>query len=178
MALIFDSDGETDFSENWYAITGRGLLMNMVLGPVGGTAGPIVNMGLDFFKRWHDRGYSQDKYRTKCTTRKDYIDLYSGPDIPVADLSAEILMVIGVALFYGSAMPLMYPLCAFNLAVIYVRETLLIYYFYKKPPMLDGRATKSTLYTVCFVAFASLPFVFWQLGNRQIFDNKLFDIDK
>jgi len=31
MANIFDSDGETDFNVHWYAVCGRGLMLNVIL---------------------------------------------------------------------------------------------------------------------------------------------------
>lgn len=57
------------------------------------------------------------------------------------DIAADVLMVIGLALFYGSAMPMMYILATLNLMVVYMKETLFIYYVYKKPPQFDIRAT-------------------------------------
>jgi len=104
------------------------------------------------------------------------VKLYSGCDFGLDERYAEVLLVIGMALFYGTAMPLMYLFALTSLIIMYVRETLFIYYLYQRPPQYDSRGTVITLYVICILAVTSLPFAFWQLGNRQIFDNLMFTI--
>lgn len=119
-------------------------------------------------KLWqlHDRNWTSDKYETKQTSIQNYVELYSGLEFELHVQCADILLIVGIAFFYGSAMPLMYFLALISLIIMYIRETLLIYYCYKQPPVYDFRATQVTFQAMGFIAFVSLPFIFWQLGNR------------
>lgn len=166
LAMIFDSQGETDFNENWYSVTGRGLMLNVILEPIVGTLQCFAAILLTKFWRFYDRGFTQDYTITKQTSVVAYVRLYSGCEFNLHERYADVLLVIGMALFYGTAMPLMYLFALISLSIMYVRETLFIYYLYKRPPQFDSRGTKMTLYIICMLAIASLPFAFWQLGNR------------
>jgi hypothetical protein len=50
-------------------------------------------------------------------------------------------------------------------------------YYYREPPAFDEKMTMLTLDLVKWVPFIMLPMAFWQLGNRQIFENSLAEIE-
>ena len=100
-----------------------------------------------------------------------YIDLYAGPEYLIHYRYATILLNIGVAFFYGTAMPYLYATALLAFVVLYVNERLLVCYYYREPPAFDEKMTLMTLDLSKYVPLMMLPVAFWQLGNRQIFDN-------
>lgn len=88
-----------------------------------------------------------------------------------------IMNAIFCTFFYGAVLPILFPLCWFQLFFMYTSERLLIHYGYKKPPMYDEKLTKNTIRTL-YIA----PIGFFILGaiafsNRQVFYNNAPNID-
>ena len=55
---------------------------------------------------------------------------------------------------------------------------MLLVYYYEIPPAYNVTVTLLTLSILALIPFLSLPLVYWQLSNCQIFDNLLFEIQK
>ena len=89
---------------------------------------------------------------------------------------ATILLNIGVAFLYGTAMPYLYVTAVLAFVILYINERLLVCYYYREPPAFDEKMTLMTLDLTRYVPLMMLPFAFWQLGNRQIFDNQVEEI--
>jgi len=68
-------------------------------------------------------------------------------------------------------MPPLYGIACLAFTILWINERLLICYYYREPPAFDEKMTLLTLDIVKWVPFIMLPMAFWQLGNRQIFDN-------
>jgi len=77
---------------------------------------------------------------------------------------------------YGTAMPYLYFCALLAFVILYINERLLVCYYYQEPPAFDEKMTLMTLQLTKCVPLMMLPMVFWQLGNRQIFDNKVEEI--
>jgi hypothetical protein len=79
LASIFNKRGFTDFSIDWYSLTGVMLIATMIKN----SYFPIVEfMGFSMlgkFKRLLDRGFTCDDNNTKKKSVPAYINLYSGP---------------------------------------------------------------------------------------------------
>lgn len=88
-----------------------------------------------------------------------------------------ILLQIGVAFCYGCTMPPLYAIACLAFVILYINERLLVCYYYREPPAFDEKMTMLTLDIVKWVPFIMLPMAFWQLGNRQIFENVMVEID-
>ena len=56
-------------------------------------------------------------------------------------------------------------------------DRLLIIYYYKEPPMYDEAMTLKCYLIFRWSALIGLAISFWQLGNRQIFDNVVFPLE-
>ena len=117
-------------------------------------------------KRWHDRGFSRDTFRTKSPSVQAYIDTYAGPEYLIHYRYAAILLQIGVAFCYGCTMPPLYGIASIAFLILYINERLLVCYYYREPPAFDEKMTMLTLELVKYVRFMMLPMAFWQLGNR------------
>ena len=94
------------------------------------------------------------------------MELYSGPEYLIHFRYSAILVFVGVALVYGTAMPLLYPIALAGFMVLWVNERLLLCYYYRMPPAFDTEITEATLSIMRLLPLLSLPFTFWQLGNR------------
>ena len=81
-AKTFSSDnrGETDFSQEWYYAVGASLMINMFLEIVIPFLSEMFDCLLYKCFRSHDRGCcSENSKKTKTTSIKEYVELYSGP---------------------------------------------------------------------------------------------------
>ena len=72
---------------------------------------------------------------------------------------------------FGASMPILYPIAFFAIATVYIADRLAICYFYREPPHYDEKVTLRTLKYIKVMVVFSLPFAYWQLSNRQIFEN-------
>jgi len=82
-------------------------------------------------------------------------------------------MYASVALIYGTAMPVMFPIILFCFTCLWVSERLQLCYYYKQPPQYSQTITLTTISVLNTLPLFAIPFVFWEFGNRQIFDNIL-----
>jgi len=73
---------------------------------------------------------------------------------------------------FGVSMPILYPIVLIAMLSRYVTDHIAVCYFYREPPQYDNTLVRKVLKLIRFMVVASLPFAYWQLGNRQIFENK------
>ena len=102
--------------------------------------------------------------------------MYAGPVYLIHYRYAAILLQIGVAFSYGCTMPPLYGIACVAFVILYINEKLLVCYYYREPPAFDEKMTMLTLDIVKWVPFIMLPMAFWQLGNRQIFEDVVTEI--
>ena len=129
------------------------------------------------FGRWYDRYFTNDTFTTRSKSVQAYIDIYAGPEYLIHYRYALILLQISVAFCYGCTMPPLYGIACFSFIILYINERCLVCYYYREPPAFDEKMTLLTLNLVKMVPFLMLPVAFWQLGNRQIYENEVDQID-
>merc|ERR1719305_1050704 len=81
--------------------------------------------------RLADRGFGSNSFVTANPTVQAYIDLYAGPDYLIHYRYATILLNIGVAFMYGTAMPYLYFCATLAFVILYLNERLLVSYYYR-----------------------------------------------
>jgi hypothetical protein len=86
------------------------------------------------------------------------------------------LYYVSLAFMFGAVMPLIWPIMCLCMIILYVLNRTLICYYYKMPPQYSGSLTFSLGRILNIIPFLTLPMTVWQLGNKQIFDNVLFEI--
>ena len=176
LSFVFMVGDRTDFDVEWYRSVGAIIMKTMFMTALW----PLIEFAMFYalmnFSRWMDRGFGNDTFTTSLPTVQAYIDLYAGPDYLIHYRYATILLNIGVAFLYGTAMPYLYVTAVLAFIILYINERLLVCYYYREPPAFDEKMTLMTLELTKYVPLMMLPFVFWQLGNRQIFDNKVEEI--
>ena len=176
LSAVFLVGDRTDFDVKWYSTVGAILMKTMFMVAIW----PLIEFAMFYslmnFNRILDRNWGSDTFVTNTPTVQAYIDLYAGPEYLIHYRYATILLNIGVAFFYGTAMPYLYATALLAFVVLYLNERLLVCYYYREPPAFDEKMTLMTLELSKYVPLMMLPVAFWQLGNRQIFDNQVEEI--
>ena len=171
LSIVFMVGDLTDFNVEWYRSVGSIIMKTMFMTALW----PLIELAMFYslmnFSRWMDRGFGSDTFVTGTPTVQSYIDLYAGPDYLIHYRYATILLNLGVAFMYGTAMPYLYFCATLAFAILYINERLLVSYYYREPPTFDEKMTLMSLEMTKLVPIMMLPIVFWQLGNRQIFDD-------
>ncbi len=103
---------------------------------------PLVVLAINLFKsavkRFYDRKYSLHNYdNTRKTGIFPYVDLYAGPAFLLAHKYAAMLNVCFVTLMFGFGMPILFPITALTFLIHYCMERILVFYYYREPPMYD-----------------------------------------
>lgn len=177
LSAIFSVGTETDFSVFWYRTVGTTIMRTMTSQAIW----PLIEFGMFYsllnFNRCLDRNFTNDTFNTKAPSVQAYIDLYAGPAYLIHYRYAAILLQIGVAFCYGCTMPPLYMIACVAFAILYINERLLVCYYYREPPAFDEKMTALTLELVKWIPFIMLPMAFWQLGNRQIFEDVVSEIE-
>lgn len=170
-SILFFVGTEPDFTVAWYRIVGTTIMRTMLSQALW----PLIEFAMFWsllnLSRCMDRKWSNDTFVSSQPSVQAYIDLYAGPAYLIHYRYAAILLQIGVAFCYGCAMPPLYGIACLAFFILFINERLLICYYYREPPAFDEKMTLLTLNIVRWVPFIMLPMAFWQLGNRQIFDN-------
>jgi len=86
--------------------------------------------------------------------------------------------VIFVAFLYGVGIPMLFPIAALNLVVIYLMETYHMAYTYQKPPVLDDKLTKNAVSILRMGPLLFLCNGYWMLNNQQIFKEAVIQMKK
>jgi hypothetical protein len=169
-------DGETDFGVRWYQIAGCGFMINMILSAVTPPIDFVWDVMCARCDKCKDRNYTSNSNATKQPSVQAYIKLYSGPKFLIYKYCSDVLLFVSMAFLYGTAMPLIYSITLACLLVLWVQERILLCRYYSIPPAYSDQVTRTMVPMLRYMPLFALPFVFWQLGNRQIFDNVLFTI--
>lgn len=94
------------------------------------------------------------------------MDIYSGPDYTIHFRYSSIMNTCFVAMMYGTALPILYPISLFAFFVLYCLERLLVFYYYKQPPAFDQKMTLSTLNMLTWGPCLYFAMSYWYLGNN------------
>ena len=86
-----------------------------------------------------DSGFTFDKYATKKTSIQGYIDTYSGPIYMMHFKYSQLLRTVFVTFTYGFGIPILFPIAAVAILILYLVEKTMLYYGYRLPPMYDER---------------------------------------
>jgi len=82
-------------------------------------------------------------------------------------------------MMFGAGCPILFPIAAFSLLVLYLIENYMLYYVYKNPPAYDQSLNQSVLVNLAKAPLFLLAFSFWMLSSHQLIGNsQLFPIDR
>lgn len=171
--MMSSSRGLSDFSHLWFSDIGVTLTGAMLFN----VYWPIV----EFFMfgtmrkafRFMDRGFTCNKNKTKKTTIQIYVDLYSGPIFFIHYKYSAILNIVFVTMMYGMGIPVLFPIAAASLFVLYFIEKFMLYYVYREPPMYDEKLNTNALNILTWAPILFLTFGYWMLSSKQLLGNTL-----
>ena len=78
---------------------------------------------------------------------------------------------IFITMFYGPALPILFPICLFKLIAFYACERFMLAYSYRKPPSYDESINKDT---ISILSWSPLIYAFSAAllySNQQLFGN-------
>ena len=89
---------------------------------------------------------------------------------------ATLLLFLAIPMIYGTAIPLLWLIALIGYTVYWFNERRLVFEYYRAPPAYDIEITATAIYIISLLPLLSLPVIYWQNGNRQIFENILVSI--
>lgn len=162
---LFDGT-EADFDHSWFKVIGNTMVGTMIFIMLWPIIEFFAFFGLRFLPRFLDQGFSTDPYNTKTTSIQAYINNYSGPVYLMHYKYAAILNIVFVTFTFGFGIPLLYPIAAAALFILYIVEKLMLYYAYRLPPMYDERLSQSVLDQLYYAPLFLLSFGYWMASNK------------
>jgi hypothetical protein len=166
-SLMSSARGMSDFSHVWFSdigITLTGAMLFNVYYPI-----------VEFFMfgamrkafRWMDRGFSFSNFnKTKKSSIQLYVELYSGPVFFIHYKYSGILNIVFVTMMYGMGLPILFPIAALSLLVIYCMEKMMLYFVYREPPMYDEKLNNNALSILTYAPLLFLSFGYWMLSSK------------
>ena len=167
-----------DYMPQWYASVGDKIVNTMLINSILPYVGLVTGFLIPKLKRLLDNKFSGDPYRTKKNAMAGYKDLYSGADYVIHFKYSGVLNIVYITMMYGMGMPILFVLAAFNFFNQWVCERIIVAYQMKLPPALDDKLTVNCIRMLSFAPLLLLFNGYWMLGNRQIFENMWYYIDK
>ena len=118
-----------------------------------------------------DQGWGKDPYNTKLTSIQGYVDTYSGPLYLMHYKYSALLTIVFVTFTFGYGIPVLFPIAAIAILVLYLVEKTMLYYAYRLPPMYDERLSQSVIKTLYYAPIFYLAFGYWMASNKQMLSN-------
>ena len=76
-------------------------------------------------------------------------------------------------MMFGCGLPILFPVAAASLSVLFCLEKYMLYYVYKSPPAYDEKLNNSFLQNLALAPLFFLGFSYWMLTNKQLLGNEL-----
>ena len=162
---------ESDFDESWFKVIGNTLVGTMIFTMIFPILEAFGFWGLRLLMRILDRGFSNDAFKTKKTSIQAYVNTYSGPIYMMHFKYAALLNIIFVTMTYGFGIPILFPIAAGAILILYLVEKTMLYYAYRLPPMYDERLSQSVLKILSWAPLFYMGFGYWMASNKQMLSN-------
>ena len=160
-----------DFNSVFFSLMGNTLISSMIFTAFYPIIGFLLGWLYRFAKRWHDRSFTFQKRKTKCTSTLAYKTLYSGASFYMYDKYSTVLNICFVTFMYGFGMPVLFPIAVLCFLVLYLVEKSMLYYSYKRPPMYDHRLQEMVISIMRFAPLFYLAFGYWMCSSHQLLSN-------
>jgi len=169
---FFKKELMDDYSNKWFEVDGELLVKMMLMAGIYPLIEATLIVPFYWSLRWADRNINRliDGTATAMPSVDAYIELHGGPEFLLSYRLSAMLLQVSVALLYGVAVPVLYPIVFINLLIQNVIDRILLCYFYREPPHHDEKSTLFALQILKTIGVLSLFHHFWILSNRQIFE--------
>jgi hypothetical protein len=131
-------------------------------------------MALAALMRYKDKKFSTNGL-TSCTSKQQYIELYSGPEFLMHVRYSYLMNTIFVTMMFGASMPVLFPIAFLSLFLVYLMENFMLFYVYRLPVSYDGTLHKVVLRYMKFASLVSFAFNFWQISNQGLLNYQVYD---
>ena len=158
----------TKFSVEWYRLVGSTICITMVLmivTPHGSNIGIQCMRGC---ARCWDRRCTCDKRKTRKLIQQDYEDVNTGNEFMLEFRYSNMLIVLAVAFFYSSGIPILYPIAALFFFITYFTDKWLLFRYYKQPPMYNSYLARKTLYWFKYIILLHIIGAIFMYSNSSI----------
>ncbi len=169
---IFFSGAVPDFNSWWFSDIGNTLVGAMMFNIYWPVFEFFMWFGYRTLFRQLDKGlFKCDSNKTKKITIQQYVEIYSGPTFFIHYKYSSILNITFVTMMYGLGLPILFPIAAISLLVLYVMEKSMIYFSYRQPPMYDEKLNNNVLSLMTYAPLLFLGFGYWMFSSKQIMSN-------
>ena len=171
--LLSKDTGIPDFNSQWFNEIGSTLVAAMLFNVYWPVIEFFVFAGIRTLKRMLDsKSFAIRRFeRTKTTNIQLYIEIYSGPVFFIHYKYSSILNITFVTMMYGLGLPVLFPVAAISLLVLYCVEKLMLHYSYREPPMYDEKLNKNALAILTWAPLLFCSFGYWMLSSLQLLSN-------
>jgi hypothetical protein len=158
----------TDFNQNWYTNIGDTIASAMMFNIYFPVCMEICWLSYRWTFRLLDmRGTTQENPSNSVTIQQ-YINKWAGPQFFIHYKYSAILNITFITMCFGISMPILFPVAAASLFVLYCLEVFMLFYVYKRPPAYDVALNNHVLLKLAWAPFYMLAFAFWQLSSPQL----------
>eukprot|EP00943_MAST-04B_sp_MAST-4B-sp1_P005882 g5882.t1 len=112
---------------------------------------------------------------TTAYTQKQLNDMFETPEFNVGSNLAYLKTTIALTLIYSSTMPILIPICAFNLTVYYALEKTLVVHYNKKAPKLQADVVTGVMKSFAFILILRFGVTILLLGESTVFHSTAID---
>lgn len=162
----------SDFDDDWFRIIGNALCGTLIFTSVFPIMEAFGFWGMRLFFRFLDKGtITSNKYKTSKTSIKAYVSCYAGPTYAMHFKYAGLLNMVFITFLYGFGIPVLFPITAFAIFVLYIVEKTMLYYAYQVPPMYDEKLSKNVLSKMMWAPVFYCAFGYWMATNKQMVSN-------
>jgi len=120
-----------EFNRTWFKLIGNTIIGTMVISCTMPIVEVMVDRTLSYFEKLLDRGCCpKDDYVTRKTGIQEYIELYAGSEHTIHYGFSSLLIIIFVTFTFGFGIPILFPIAAFALSILYRVEKFSMYYIY------------------------------------------------
>jgi hypothetical protein len=119
----------SDFDDDWFRIIGNTLIGTLVFTSYFPIMEAFGYWGMRLTFRWLD-GWSLSSNTTDTKSIKQYVDNYAGPLYSMHYKYAGLLNITFITFMYGFGIPVLFPISAFAILVMYLVEKTMLFYAY------------------------------------------------
>jgi hypothetical protein len=156
----------TDFNAAWFTSMGETIVGSMKFNawfPIPFEFGMYM-MRVGF--RLLDKIGTAEGKTTKKISVQQYVNTYAGPMYFLHFRYSGIMNIIFITMMFGCGIPILFPIAAASLLILYCLENYMIYYVYKIPPAYDEKLNNSVLSNLAKAPLFLLSFGYWMLSSR------------
>ena len=156
----------TDFNAEWFSSMGETIVGSMKFNawfPIPFEFGMYM-MRVAF--RLLDQVGTAEGKTTKKISVQQYVNTYAGPMYFLHFRYSGIMNIVFITMMFGTGIPILFPIAAVSLLILFCLENYMIYYVYKIPPAYDEKLNNSVLSNLAKAPLFLLSFGYWMLSSR------------